>query len=101
MSLQYLMADLSKYKFCDGEGKIFSQVKRVFGLSYFVLVNFQNNLIGSMRPIFMALYAQSCDFYIQMYKQYFQIFKCSSRGLLENFILFTLFHNWCRIFKFM
>lgn len=74
------MVGFTKSKFSGYEEKIFLQVKRFLGLSYLVLVNFQKNLIGCMRPIFMVLYRQACDFcdqislYIQMYKQYFQMF---------------------------
>lgn len=43
-----------------------------------------------MRPIFMALYAQTCDFcdhislYLQMYKQYFQMF-CAAQEVCLKF----------------
>lgn len=74
------MINLTKSRFCDGEEKIFLQVSRLLGLSDFFLVKFQNNLLGFMRPIVLVLYAQTCEFcnqiflYIQMYKQYFQMF---------------------------
>lgn len=62
MYWQYSMVGFTKSKFCDGEEKIFLQVKKLLGLSYLVLVNFQNNLLASVRPIFIALCAQTCDF---------------------------------------
>lgn len=74
------MVGFTKSNFCDGEEKVFLQIKRLLVLSYFVLVNFQKNVRDCMRPIFMVLYAQNYDFcdqiflYMQMYKPSFQMF---------------------------